>query len=58
MNCTVVATYNHTSRIRSFTSTGFLYDKEFNYYYNIVFEGDGKFVHIYDFGRQKIIAQI
>jgi hypothetical protein len=58
MNCDVVQTYNHTSRIRSFTSSYFRDEEGWNYYYSIVFEGQNKLVHIYDFLRQKLIAEI
>lgn len=58
MNCEVRRSYNHSSRIRSFTSTFFTDTEGYNYYYTIVFEGQNKVVHIYDFARQQLIAEI
>jgi len=58
MECQLQRTYNHTSYIKSFTSTVFNDEEGWNYYYIIVFEGDNKVVNIYDFLRQKIIAEI
>ena len=58
MECQLQKTYNHTSYIKSFTST-FFHDQEgWNYYYVIVAEGEPNVVNIYDFVRQKIIAEI
>lgn len=56
MNCEVRRTYNHNSRIRTFTSSYFTDQEGWNYYYSIVFEGQNKVVHIYDFARQQLIA--
>jgi hypothetical protein len=56
MNCEVARTYSHTSRIRSFTSSFFRDEEGWNYYYSMVFEGQGKVIHIYDFLRQQLIA--
>jgi hypothetical protein len=58
MNCEVVRTYNHSSRIRSFSSHYFLDQEDWNYFYIIVFETQNKIVHIYDFLRQTLIAEI
>lgn len=58
MNCEVVRTYNHTSRIRSFTSSFFRDQQGWNYFYSMVFEGQNKVIHIYDFMRQLLIAEI
>lgn len=58
MNCAVRRSYNHTTRIRSFASTYFTDTEGFNYFYSIVFEVESKVVHIYDFGRQQLIAEI
>lgn len=58
MSCDVVRTYNHTSRVRSFTSSYFRDDDGWNYFYSIVFEGQSKVIHIYDFMRQLLIAEV
>jgi len=58
MNCEVRRTYNHSSRIRTFASSYFTDQEGWNYYYSIVFEGQNKVAHIYDFGRQQLIAEI
>ena len=58
MECTLLRTYEHTSYISSFTSTFFTDEDGWNYYYILAFEGERKVVHIYDFGRQRIIAEI
>lgn len=58
MNCDVVRTFNHTSRIRSFSSHYFLDPEGWNYFYIIVFEGENKMVHIYNFLKQSLVAEI
>lgn len=58
MDCQLQRTYKHESYIKSFTSTLFYDEEGWNYYYIIVFEGQDKVVHIYDFLRQKIIAEV
>ena len=58
MNCTLERTYNHNSRIKTFTSSFFTDEEGFQYYYSIVFDGQPNLVHIYDFQGQKQIAEI
>lgn len=56
LNCDVVRSYNHTSRIRAFSSSYFRDEEGWNYFYSIVFDGESKIIHIYDFLRQNLIA--
>ena len=58
MNCQVVRSFNHTSCIRTFASSYFRSETGWSYYYSVVFEGENKKVHIYDFMRQQQIAEI
>ena len=58
MECSLQKTYNHTTYVSSFTSTFFRDEEGWNYYYIIAFEGDNKVLHIYDFARQHIIAEV
>lgn len=58
MDCNVRNSYNHTSRLRSFTSTIFRDDDGWNYFYSLVLEGDSKRLRIYDYLKQKLIAEL
>lgn len=58
INCILEKNYTHTSYIHTFTTAGFYDEEGFNYYYIIVFEGQKNVIHIYDFTRQKIVAEI
>jgi hypothetical protein len=58
MQCVLEKNYTHDSYIHAFT-TALVTDQEgWHYYYIIVFEGQKNIVHIYDFVKQKLIAEI
>lgn len=58
MNCKVTKTYEHKSRIRAFASANFGDQQGENYFYCIVLEENTRLLHIYDFDRVMIIAEI
>jgi hypothetical protein len=58
MDCKVVKTYNHSSRIKSLAVASFIDDEGYNVFYSIVFDGENKNVYIYNYLTQKLVAEI
>lgn len=51
-------TYNHTSKIRSFTTAYFRDTEGWHYYYIMVLEGEKQTVNIFDFLKRTLVATI
>jgi hypothetical protein len=58
MDCKVVSTFNHTSRIRSLAVSTFVDDDAYNIFYSIVFDGDNDKVFVFNYNTKKLIAEI